>query len=78
MRTLINIDDETLKEAMTLVGAKTKKETVQLALKELIKSRLRQNLKEMRGSGAIEMTRKALKGLRTRRKELHKDLIREI
>lgn len=37
MRTNIDIDDELLAEAMRLEGTKTKKETVELALRELIR-----------------------------------------
>ena len=76
MRTLIDTDDNILKEAMMLVGARTKRETIHLALQELIKSRYRQNLRKMAGSGSIEMTQEQLKGLRTRRKALHEDLVR--
>ena len=64
MRTLVDIDDATLKEAMTLTNLKTKKETINLALKDLVKFRLRQKLKEMAGSGALDMTLDELKELR--------------
>jgi len=64
LRTLVNIADNILKEAMALVGTRTKKETIQLALEELIKSARRRNLKAMSGSGCISMTRKELKKTR--------------
>jgi len=64
MRTLVDIDDATLKEAMTLTNLKTKKETINLALKDLVKFRLRQKLKEMAGSGALDMALDELKELR--------------
>jgi Arc/MetJ family transcription regulator len=36
MRTNIEIDDELMQEAMTLAGTKSKRETVELALRELV------------------------------------------
>lgn len=36
MRTNIEIDDDILREAQRLVGTKTKRETVDLALRELV------------------------------------------
>ena len=77
MRTLINIDDSTLKEAMALVGTKTKKETVQLALEELIKSGRRQQLKAMSGSGCVVVTREELKKTRMKRTAAHEGLSKE-
>ncbi len=66
MRTLIDIDESVLKEAMSLTNLKTKKETVNLALKNLVKSKLRQQLKEMAGSGVLDITLDELKELRKR------------
>ena len=77
MRTLINIDDSTLKEAMALVGAKTKKETIQLALEELIKAGRRQHLKAMSGSGCISTTIEELKKTRMKRTVVHEGLSKE-
>jgi len=42
MRTLVDISEDVLKEAMEVSEKATKKETIMLALEELIKSRLRQ------------------------------------
>ena len=64
MRTLIDIDETLLKKAIALTHASTKKEVVRLAMEELIHSRLRQKLKEMAGSGAIDMTLEKLKMIR--------------
>ena len=64
MRTLIDIDENILKEAMKIARTPTKKETVRIALEELIKTGLRRKLKEMAGSGAIEMDLHNLKKLR--------------
>jgi hypothetical protein len=52
----------------------TKKETITLALEELIKSRLRQRLKGMAGSGMIGTGLSDLKSLRQRREKMHKVL----
>ena len=41
MRTLVDINENILKEAMEVSETVTKKETITLALEELIKSRLR-------------------------------------
>ena len=42
MRTLVDISEDVLKEAIEVSEKATKKETITLALEELIKSRLRQ------------------------------------
>jgi Arc/MetJ family transcription regulator len=39
MRTNIDIDDELMTEAMELLGSKTKKQTVEQALKDLVRHR---------------------------------------
>ena len=50
MRTNIVIDDELLKEAMKLSGARTKKELIASALREYVRSRRQKNLLELDGS----------------------------
>ena len=50
MKTLIDVNEDTLKRAMILSGAITKKEAIMLALEELIRAKLRQRLKQMAGS----------------------------
>lgn len=49
MRTNINLDDNLLKEAFKYTGAKTKKELINIALKELIETRKRLNLLDLAG-----------------------------
>jgi Arc/MetJ family transcription regulator len=44
MRTNIEIDDSLVKQAMKLTKSKTKKEVVNLALKELVNQRKRQSI----------------------------------
>ena len=49
MRTNIVLDDETVKTAFRYSKAKTKKELINEALKELITSRQRLDLRDLRG-----------------------------
>jgi Arc/MetJ family transcription regulator len=52
MRTNIEIDDELLAEAMKVSGAKTKRATVEEALKQFVNlAAQRQTLKELKGMG---------------------------
>lgn len=74
MKTLVDINDSTLKKAMVLSGAHTKKDTIMLALEELIRLRLRQKLKGMAGSGVLDMGLAELKESRQRREQIHKGL----
>ncbi|HJW86511.1 MAG TPA: type II toxin-antitoxin system VapB family antitoxin [Candidatus Brocadiaceae bacterium] len=74
MKTLVDINDSTLKKAMELSGTHTKKETIMLALEELIRLRLRQRLKDMAGSGFLDMGLTELKESRQRREKIHKIL----
>jgi len=74
MRTLVDINENVLKEAMKVSETTTKKETITLALEELIKSKLRQRLKGMAGSGIIGTGLSDLKSLRQRREKTHKVL----
>jgi len=55
MKTLVDINEDILKEAMKLSEAETKKEVITLALEELIRSKLREKLKQSAGSGIIDM-----------------------
>ena len=45
MRTTVDIDPELVAEAMRLLGTKTKKETIRLALEALIRDRRRELLR---------------------------------
>ena len=49
MRTNIEIDDALMEEAMRLAGTKTKRETVELALKELVARYQRLGILSLRG-----------------------------
>lgn len=49
MRTNIDIDDEVLREAQQLTGVRTKRETVDLALRELVARHRRLGILDLRG-----------------------------
>ncbi len=53
MRTNIVLDDDLVAEAMKLTGAKTKREVVDLALRQLLYKEKQQRLKKLRGSGLV-------------------------
>jgi Arc/MetJ family transcription regulator len=74
MRTLVDINENVLREAMEVSETTTKKETITLALEELIKLKFRQKLKSMAGSGIIETRLSDLKRLRQRREKGHRNL----
>jgi len=71
MKTLIDIDDALLEKAMKLSCAETKKEMIHRAMEEFIKLKLRDLLKQMSGSGAIERPLKSLKASRHKREKTH-------
>ena len=51
MRTNIDIDDEVLREAQRLVGTRTKRDTVNLALRELVARHRQIGILDLRGKG---------------------------
>jgi Arc/MetJ family transcription regulator len=66
MRTNIVLDDGLVKEAMVLTGLRTKKDVVQLALSELVRSRRKKDLADLAGRVrfAKDFDYKALRELR--------------
>lgn len=74
MKTLVDINEDVLKEAMKLSEAETKKEVITLALEKLIKSKLREKLIQSAGSGMIETRLSDLKRIRHRREKVHRNL----
>lgn len=62
MRTNIEIDDEVLREAQRLTGARTKRETVDVALRELVARQRRIGILDLRGrlhwEGSLEESRR--------------------
>jgi Arc/MetJ family transcription regulator len=55
MRTTLDIPPELIDEARRLLGFKSKTDTVVLSLKELIRKRRLEELKEMMGSVRLEI-----------------------
>lgn len=49
VRTNINIDQDLIEEAMRILGVKTKKETVEIALRDLVQNHKRRQILEFRG-----------------------------
>ena len=62
MRTTIEIDDRLMSEALRLTGLRTKREVVDLALRELVARHLRLGVLRLRGSvdwiGDLEVGRR--------------------
>lgn len=50
MRTNIDIDDKLLEQARRVAGTKTKKETVEYALSELVRRRQRRKMLDLHGN----------------------------
>jgi Arc/MetJ family transcription regulator len=55
MRTNIVLDDKLVKEALRYVPVKTKRELVDLALRELVASRKRKDLRALYAHGGIRV-----------------------
>ena len=68
MRTTLVINEDLLDEAKTLSGAKTKKETIEKALKEFIRRRKSKRLLELEGK--IELSYTVDELIKRRRKDV--------
>ena len=64
MRTTVEIDGELLAEAMRLLGARTKRETIQRALEEVVRERRRQLLRRKLGNTDLALDLDELERLR--------------
>jgi len=64
MRTLIDIDDELLAQAMGVSKRKTKKALIHDALEEFIRARYREELIERLGEGDFNLTLEELAEMR--------------
>ena len=64
MKTLVDIDEKLLNEALKITSAHTKKEVVNLSLKELIRHARIKRLKSKIGAGRLTLTLKELEKLR--------------
>jgi len=56
MRSTIDIDEKLLKEAQRITGARTKKELINLSLRELIRKRRREHLISLFGSSVLDIS----------------------
>jgi Arc/MetJ family transcription regulator len=56
MRTTIDIDDKLLEEAKRLTSVKTKKELINLSLRELIRKKRLEHLLSLFGASPVELT----------------------
>jgi Arc/MetJ family transcription regulator len=61
MRTNIVIDDALMKEAMRTSGAKTKRETVETALRLMVRMKAQEKMRELRGKLHWEGDLKAMR-----------------
>jgi len=63
-KTTVQIDEKLLQKAIEAIGAKTKKETIEVALQELVRQRYREALRKELGTYDLELTLKELERLR--------------
>ena len=68
MRTTIEIDDALLEQAKKVAGTQTKKETVELALAEMIRRKKAKRLLLLEGKVSLSFDRKEL--IRRRKKDV--------
>ncbi len=64
MRSTIDIDEKLLKEAQKITGAKTKKELVNLSLRELIRKKRKEHLINLFGSSVLDVSLENVEKLR--------------
>ena len=64
MRTTIDLDDDLVKEAMDLLGVKTKRAAIQRSLQEVIRRERRNRLKDRFGSLDLQLTLNDLEKMR--------------
>ncbi len=55
MRLSVDVDPELLKEAKELAGVRTKREAIEIALREMILRRRLKDLMGLEGSGLVEI-----------------------
>ena len=64
MRTTIDVDEDLLKEAMDLLGAKTKREAVRRSLEALVQERRRERLRAKLGKMDLDLPLHSLEAMR--------------
>ncbi len=64
MRSTIDIDEKLLQEAQKITGARTKKELINLSLKEMIGKKRREHLISLFGSSVLDISLEDVEKLR--------------
>ncbi|HHR84952.1 MAG TPA: type II toxin-antitoxin system VapB family antitoxin [Candidatus Acetothermia bacterium] len=64
MRTTIDLDDDLVREAMDLLGERTKRAVIQRSLEELIRQKRRERLRGKLGKLHLELTLSDLERMR--------------
>jgi len=64
VRTTIDVDEDLLKEAMDLLGAKTKREAVRRSLEALVQERRRERLRAKLGKMDLDLPLHSLEAMR--------------
>ncbi|MBE0478863.1 type II toxin-antitoxin system VapB family antitoxin [Candidatus Aerophobetes bacterium] len=64
MRSTIDIDEQLLREAQKLTSIRTKKELINLSLRELIRKKKREHLASLFGSCIVDITLEDLEKFR--------------
>jgi len=64
VRTTIDVDEELLKEAMDLLGTKTKREAVRRSLEALVQERRRERLRAKLGEMDLDLSLHSLEEMR--------------
>ncbi|MBF8266400.1 MAG: type II toxin-antitoxin system VapB family antitoxin [Dehalococcoidia bacterium] len=65
MKTTVVIDDDLLREAIEVAGVKTKRDAIELALRELVRVKNREALIRELGTYDLDMTLEELERLRS-------------
>ncbi len=65
MRTMVEIDEGTLKEVVSLTGAKSKKNAVIIAINDYLKMKRREAFKQLIGNYDIDLELKSLEKARS-------------
>lgn len=64
MRTTIDLDEDLVREAMALLGVKTKREAVRRSLEALVRQRRRERLRARLGKVDLDLTLEELEAMR--------------
>ena len=64
MRTTVDLPADLVARALELSSVRTKREVLTMALEEYVKRRLRERLRDMRGTDFLDMTHEELQRMR--------------